>query len=126
MALETLKDIKSIGGYDVLSERPINSTGGIDWPLFDELRETKPIYIDHDVNMISFRIQNGPIKENGVNGCMVGTLIHAAKIILEGLNEKFPSKYNDRSIHDLSMAIEAQDQRTKDRQNRGVEGLSKA
>ena len=81
MALETLQGVAEIGGFEVLSERPKDSKGNVDWDLFDELRKEKPIYIDHDSNMISFRIQDGPIKENGVNGCQVDTLIHAARIM---------------------------------------------
>ena len=34
------------------------------------------------------KIQNGPIKENGVNGCQVDTIIEATKAIIEGLNKK--------------------------------------
>jgi hypothetical protein len=122
MALETLKGVEKLGGFYVLAERPKNADGSVNWHLFDEMRKTKPIYIDHDVNMISFRIQNGPIKEVGVNGCQVDTLIHAAKAIIGGLNAKFPCRENSLAITKLDEAIHWLDARTKDREQRGVEG----
>lgn len=124
MALETLKGVTEIGGYKVLAERPKKADGSVDWDLLDEQRKDAPIYVDHDVDMISFRIQNGPIKENGVNGCQVDTLIHAAQTIIMGLNKKFPSEYNDGCLSHLQSAIEWLEKRTKDREARGVEGMS--
>jgi len=126
MALETLKGVEKIGGFEVLQERPKKADGSVDWDLFDDQRKSKPIYIDHEVNMVSFRIQDGPIKENGVNGCQVDTLIHAAKVILEGLNEKLPDWRNEDAIDSLKDALYRLEQRTKDREARGVEGTSEA
>lgn len=126
MALETLKGIKTLGGFDVLQERPRNPAGEIDWPAFDEMRKTQPIYVDHDVNMISFRIQNGPVLEKGVNGCQVDTLIEAAKTILEGLNQKFPCKENQSAITKLDAALAWLEERKNKRELRGVEGTSNA
>lgn len=126
MALETLKDVTKIDGFKVLTERPRKEDGSIDWEKFDELRKEQPIYIDHDVNMISFRIQNGPVKEVGVNGCQVDTLICTAAIMLEGLNEKFPCKENNAAIAGLGNAIKWLEIRKKNREKRGVEGQSKA
>lgn len=133
MALETLKGIKDINGVKILQERVYRSANHgevgpleIDWDMTDEARKHSPIYIDHDVNMISFRIQNGPIKEVGVNGCQVTDIIATAKVILEGLNEKFPSVYNTMTIENLNAALVWQERRTADRRNRGVEGKSEA
>lgn len=126
MALETLKEVKKIGGFEVLSDRPKKEDGTIDWSLFDEQRKEKPIYVDHDVNMISFRIQNGPIKEVGVNGCQVDTLIEAAKIIIEGLNAKFPCRENSMIITKLDEALLWSMKRKLDREARNVEGFNKA
>jgi len=75
MALETLKDLDVIGGF------PIGRVPEPGWTAFH-------IHINDETNMIGFRIQNGPIKENGVNGCQIDTLVHAAVAILKGLNEK--------------------------------------
>lgn len=126
MALETLAGVKELGGFSILSERPMTSEGFVDWTLFDEQRKSQPIYIDHEVNMISFRIQNGPIKEVGVNGCQVDTLIHAAKEIISKLNAKFPCRENALAITKLEESLHWLDARKKDREKREVEGLNKA
>lgn len=124
MALETLKGVTELGGFRVLQERPKKPDGSVDWPRFDELRKTQPIYVDHDVNMISFRIQNGPIKEVGVNGCQVDTLIETAMVMLEGLNARFPCEENERAIRRLGLALVDLEDRKKSREARGVEGTS--
>lgn len=125
MALETLSGIDEIGGFPVLKERPKKDDGSIDWNLFDEQRKSSPIYIDNEVNMISFRLQKGPIKEVGLNGCQVDAIIDAARLILEGLNKKFPCDENRQAIASLEHAIYWLEQRTKDREKREVEGQSK-
>ena len=131
MALETLKDVKEIDGFNVVDLQKLiaDHTGDnddVDWEGIDASRDRYPISIDHDKNMISFKIQNGAVKENGVNGCQIDTIIKTAKIILEGLNNKFPSKYNYEAITGLNIAINSLRQRTMDRINRDVEGLEKA
>ena len=107
MALETLKDVKEIGGFEV-------SSLGIEF--------NNHIKIDHDLNIISFRIQNGPIREVGVNGCSIDCLIEAAKMIIEGLNKKFPCQENYNAISRLEDVLMWLEKRTKDREKRGVEG----
>jgi hypothetical protein len=124
MALETLKGLHEINGVRILQHRPIDETGKIDWNHFDEMRKEQPIYVDHDVNMISFRIQNGPIKEVGKNGCQVVDMIAVAKHIIERLNEKYPCGENAGTICALNLALAWQEQRTKNRETRNVEGTS--
>lgn len=137
MALETLKDVKKIGGFDVvvmdtLREKfpekfPAEAGGQMDYKWFEkEIRPHNFIYVRHDVNSLSFTIQNGPIKENGVNGCQVDTVIAAAKTILEGLNAKFPCRENSAAITKLDEALHWLDHRTKNREDRGVEGTNQA
>lgn len=135
MALETLKDVKEIGGFKVIDMNATKETnpemfrpdGSMIYHLFDEqIRPFNFIYVRHDVNSLSFNIQNGPIKENGVNGCQVDTIIEAAKIILEGLNKNFPCRENATAITKLDEALLWLLKRKLDREKRNVEGLSKA
>jgi hypothetical protein len=135
MALETLKDLKEIRGekvitMDTLREQfpeKFNASGAMDYQWFEsEIRPNAFIYVRHDKNSLSFTIQNGPIKEAGKNGCQVVDVIAVAKHIVEQLNAKFPSRENAMTITKLDEAIMWQDKRTKDREARGVEGLSKA
>ena len=135
MALETLKGVSEIGGFpaivmDELREKfpeKFNESGAMDYAWFEkDIRPSNFVYIRNDVNSISFTIQNGPVKENGINGCQIDTLVHAAKLILEGLNKNFPCRENACAITKLDEAIHWLDARAKDREKRGVEGENKA
>ena len=129
MALKTLKGVKEIGGFKVMREsdreKYKDSDGNIDWGALDKARDKYPIHISDNMNAISFRVQNGPIKENGVNGCQVDTIVEAAKKIIEGLNEKFPCRENSMVITKLDEALMWSKKRTEDRTKRGVEWLDK-
>jgi len=81
MALETLKGFESINGEKVIDldcakTDPMffDAEGNFDWGKFDEHREEFPISVSHSQNMVSFKIQKGPIKEVGKNG--VAKLMH--------------------------------------------------
>jgi len=115
MALETLHGVKEIGGFEVDHGYTKDH---------QELDEKKYVYVSQDANCIGFKIQNGPIKEVGVNGCQVDTLIEAARLIIEGLNEKFPCQENRRAINGLCYALDALRLRKINRELRGVEGTS--
>ena len=131
MALETMKDVKEINGEKILQERiyyPLSDRDlvpQVNWPATDEARKECPIFVDHDVNMISFRIQNGPIKEVGKNGCQVEDMVAVARHIVSKLNEKFPCEENSKMLSSLDSALYWSKQRTINRQQRQVEGLSK-
>jgi hypothetical protein len=131
MALETMKGVTEINGEKIFQSRiyfPLEQgkPAEINWPATDEARKEYPIFVDHEVNMISFRIQNGPIKEVGKNGCQVEDVIAVAKHIVEQLNAKYPCRENAMMITKLDEAIMWSKKRTADRQARQVEGLSKA
>lgn len=111
MALETLKDFKTINGYEV--------TTGV-----SNFGANRPIFVHHETNQLAFQIQNGPIKEVGVNGCQVADVIAVAKTIIEELNKKFPCRENAMTITKLDEALMWQEKRTKDREARNVEGYS--
>lgn len=112
MALETLMGVEKIGNFEVKI---------VEW----EQPENNFIEINHKHNAITFKIQNGPIKEAGLNGCQVDTIIDVAKLMIEGLNNKFPCLENELAIEKLSGALLALKIRKKNREERGVEGLSK-
>lgn len=134
MALETLKGIKKLGGFDMvvmddLREQfpdKFNESGSMDYKWFEkDVRPNNFVYVRHDVNSLSFTLQNGPIREKGVNGCQIDTIIEAAKVILEGLNKEFPCRENSMVITKLDEALHWLEHRRKDREKRQVEGLAK-
>lgn len=135
MPLETMNGVDKIGGFNVVfmdllrAEYPekFNASGAMDYAWFEkEVRPKNFIYVRNDVNSLSFTLQNGPVKEAGVNGCQVDTIIEAAKLMLEGLNKKFPCRENACAITKLDEALHWLEHRRKDRESRFVEGLSKA
>jgi len=129
MALKTLKDITEIGGFKIMRENDrysyLDSNGCVDWNGLDEARKTIPIHITDEKNMISFRIQDGPINENGVNGCQVDTILLVAKTIVEGLNKNFPCKENEKAIEKMTEALMWMEERKRAILSRGVEGFNK-
>lgn len=114
MALETLKGQTEIGGVFV---KEVTTPGYVPTP-------TDFIVVDHTANTLFFKIQNGPVKENGVNGCQVDHVIKTARQIIWGLNEKFPSDFNTQALAGLDAATTALDARTADRTTRSVEGTN--
>ena len=125
MALETLKGVEKIGGFEVghaekAWEDEDGNSGMEDIANFNN----KFVTVNHSTNQIGFRIQDGPIKENGINGCQVDTLIEAAKLIIDGLDLKFPCIENKMASHGLQAALWALESRKANREARGVEGTS--
>lgn len=136
MALETLKEVEELDGFNILNIDELAAkhpdkwdaeARKFDWDWFKENVYPKGNYIivDDHKNSITFKIQNGPIKEKGVNGCQVDTLISAAHEIIFNLDRKFPSLYNINALYHLKQAYEALKDRKRDREARGVEGENK-
>lgn len=135
MALETLKNVNEIGGFEVVVLDDLRETnpelfpkenlGQMDHIAFErDIRPHKFIYIRNDKNSITFNLQNGPIDEVGVNGCQVDTMIEAAKMIIEKLNEKFPCIENQHALCRIDEVLFWLCKRKSDRLKRGVEGKS--
>jgi hypothetical protein len=116
VALETLKGVTKIGGESIAH---IINTDPV------EVSDEVSIIVNHVANSIRFKIQNGPIKEFGKNGCQVSDILAVAKKIFEELNAKYPCRENAMTITKLDEALMWQDKRTRDREARGVEGFSK-
>lgn len=79
--------------------------------------------IAHSAQTISF--QNGPLKENGVNGItnesLLAILIDRAECFMAG---PFPSPDTEEALDYFRLAMDALQRRTKERLARGVEGLN--
>jgi hypothetical protein len=74
---------------------------------------------------VKFTIQSGPIKEFGVNGCQIDSVIEWAKIKIEEFNKAFPCRENSIIITKLDEALLWSMKRKVDREKRNVEGLNK-
>lgn len=111
MALETLAGLTEIGGFKVA--RPGEY-------------ENEYIVVNDQDNVITFKIQQGPIKEHGVNGCQIDTLIETARIMICKLDEKYPCIHNKVAARQLEAAMRVLNERRIERERRGVEGTSQA
>lgn len=134
MALEVVMSDAVFAGFpivvmDELREKHperFTDTGAMDHKWFETtIRPKYHIYIRRDKNSIAFTLQNGPIKEVGVNGCQVDAMIDAARDIITGHNGKFYCAENDEAIKHLGEALRCLEQRRLNREKRGVEGHNK-
>lgn len=113
---------------DVLREKyphKFNASGQMDHEWFEtEIRPFKFVYIRRDKNSITFNLQKGPIKENGVNGCQIDCMIAASAQMIKEANEVFPCRENAIAITKLEEAMLWLNKRKADRILRNVEGLN--
>ena len=121
--LETLEGVTEIGGNKIIriEDRPLDDKGEVDWDAYDKMRETTPIAIDDEQDMISFKMMTKPALEGG-EGCQLTVLVETAIIMLKKLNSLYPCKENDETLHYWGMGLRHQELRTKDREQRNVEG----
>jgi len=71
------------------------------------------------------RFQNGPIKKHGPNGISIESLLAICIDRLEGFQlGNYASLYNEVALANLHNALGSLQARTKNRQERGVEGTS--
>lgn len=93
--------------------------------LSDASQVVRNPYLSISSNVVSFVIQDGPIKEVGENGCQATDILIYTKELFKSLNKAFPCRENSLTITKIEEAIHWQDARTKDRENRKVEGFNK-
>lgn len=111
MALETLADVEKIGEVDI-HRVTWNQPGDHFIEICDE------------ANAITFKLQNGPIRESGVNGCQIDDMLNVVRQIISKLNSNFPCRENSCAITKLDEAMMWLKKRTADREFRGVEGTN--
>jgi hypothetical protein len=71
------------------------------------------------------KFQKGPVAENGVNGCFMEDLLAIVKDRLECFQAgDFACVENEMALNDVNQALAHLNMRTKDRQDRDVEGKS--
>ncbi len=89
------------------------------------LIEDQDLFIKESGSQVTFQIQDGPIREVGVNGCQIDHVILWTKKWLEQVNDKFPCRENSMAITKLDETLLWLLKRTLDREARKVEGLNK-
>lgn len=81
-------------------------------------------FIKLNSNEITFKIQDGVISENGVNGLQAIDLIKFSLELIKSLNQEFSCRENSLTITKLEEAIQSQESRTTNRIFRNVEGTN--
>lgn len=71
---------------------------------------------------VTFRLQSGPRKEIGVNGCKASLIILFVKRFIEIMQSRIPCQENAQTRAHLKQALAWQYQRDKDRSKRKVLG----
>lgn len=127
--LNSLKGIKEINGKKVMTneDRPLTECGSVDWEKFDKMRNEFPICVDHEKDMISFKVMTEPASEGGdLRNAQWYDLVATGLEMLKYFNTKENGKYSCRenaiTITKIEEALMWQEKRTKDRLARGVEG----
>ena len=82
------------------------------------------VFIDADQELVNQEIQfqNGPVGDNGVNGVQNEDVIDLLGVRLRDLNHKFPCRENSLAITKLEEANMWLRERTRIREDQGVEG----
>jgi hypothetical protein len=92
---------------------------------WNDFSDISPPFVDVEGSKITFQIQDGPVKEVGVNGCQIDKLGEVWLTILQKFNAKFPCRENSITITKVEEALMWQRKRKEDREMRAVEGLDK-
>jgi len=85
----------------------------------------KNLFLNFDGKRLECKIQDGAIKENGVNGCQIDEVIEFCKEFITYHNNKFPCRENSITITKLDEALHWLKHRTERRIKEKTEGTSK-
>jgi len=72
--------------------------------------------------VVHFTIQSDPIGKVGINGCQARDMLEYIIHLFESLDASYPCGENKATIIRLQNALSWQDERTKERKERNVEG----
>lgn len=96
------------------------------FPFCETPQDTNCVpFIEIGEDYVTFRMQRGPIKEHGVNGCQIDDLIKFVADTVFVLNKKFPCRENSLAITKLEEAWLWGLARKLDREARDVEGYDR-
>ena len=70
---------------------------------------------DEDNHSVKFIIQNGTIKDCGVNGVQITDVLKYVMYVYKSLNNNIQCRENELTIDDIENALEWQNKRTENR-----------
>ena len=102
-------------------EKALQKFGNTEFVKIENTEDVKGV-----APIVSFTVQSDPIGEVGVNGVQATDMLGYVKCLFQSLNDAFPCKENEFTISSINRALYWQEQRTKNRLKRGVEGKNEA
>lgn len=102
---------------------PYADTAGATVNIKHDGSEPPPIIVTP--TSVTFIGQRGPMKDVGVNGCQIDDILTFCLGTLQTFNKKFPCRENSLAISELQSVLHWLEERTRDRDERGVEGRDK-
>lgn len=100
-------------------------------PIYDRESDTLEVYFHPEALApaegfgVEIQFQNGPVRENGINGLTNEVLLEGLLLRLRALNQPpFNCRENSLAITHLEEALHWLEHRTKLRQQQGIEGTS--
>lgn len=81
-------------------------------------------YIERDGYRVTFQLQNGPVRESGVNGCQIGDVLEWCREMLVQFNTNIPCRETSIAITKVQESLLWLRERERTRTARGVEGTS--
>lgn len=93
--------------------------------LYDIFKGNSFVKVDPEKSTIEFKIQDGPIKEVGVNGTQIDEIGKAWLEIIRLFQFQFPCRENALTITKIEEALMWQNKRNENRIARNVEGYNK-
>jgi hypothetical protein len=102
---------------------PYADTAGVRVNIEHDGSEPPPIIVTP--TSVTFIGQRGPIGEVGVNGCQIDDILTFCLGTLQTFSKKFPCRQNSLAITNLQQSLMWLEDRTRDREARGVEGQDK-
>ena len=80
------------------------------------------VQITPDKSKIQFKLQDGPVKEVGLNGCQVDDILSVLTTLIQKFDNEFPCTENKIVLDSLNLAAYALELRKTNREKRNVEG----
>lgn len=97
-----------------------------DWVISYDADNDHGVIAHGGVIMAGLQFQHGPIQENGFNGIQNEPLIDLLHMRITALQERFPCEENVQAMAYLDSALIILNERTRKRQEQGVEGKNEA
>lgn len=116
----TLKHFKNI---EKVNDQPIKLVS-TQFELLDRVLEDH-IIVDDRKAVVAFKLQDGPIKEYGKNGVQIDDVLAFCRQVIHNFNKDYPCEQNLTAILSIDCALDALEDRRKDREQRNVEGQNK-